>query len=250
MLCCVLHIGVRSIEKIIFSNAISVFRDVIMNKESFKKGGGKLAIISFVFIVASLLVLTQSFPLPRLVQDEQGFSHIVWDGSNIVSATENSTIGAAASGFLEIFFVNHSADPRRAYDTNTSSLFETWANASLDPDAAGTTYKAYATYSGFSLTLKWGTAFDIVVRYRGNATNAKNATIFNNASCRVKINATGGGIELAGATTGLMTNVNSSNATDHTFIWINAYLNNNHAGYTLNKGGTCTITNIKIEFNY
>lgn len=213
-----------------------------MNKESFKKGGGKLAIISFVFIVASLLVLTQAFPLPRLVTDERGFSQIVWDGA-VVCATENTTIGATTSGFLEIFFVNYTATGATAYDTNTSSLFETWANASLDPDGAGTTYKAYSNIGGFSLTLKWGTQFNIVVRYRGNATNAKNATIFNAANCRVKINATGGGVTLSEVT---LTNAISYNQTGGTFIWLNAY-----AGpYTLNKGGTCTITNIKIEFNY
>jgi hypothetical protein len=38
----------------------------------------------------------------------------------------------------------------------------------------------------------------------------------------------------------------TGNYSDHTYIWINAYY---HIG-TLNKGGTWTITNIKLEFNY
>jgi hypothetical protein len=218
-----------------------------MNKDSFKKGGGKLAIISFVFIVASLLVLTQALPLPRLVTDEEtGFSHIGW-GDNVVSATE-ATPSAGASSILEIFFVNHTATPTTAYDTNTSSQFETWANASLDPDAAGTTYYAYTidvldgTFT--TLTVKWGVDTDMVVRYRGNATNAKNSTIFNAANCRIKVNASGGG--MATLSSEVLTQVISHNATGSGYIWINAYYNIG----TLNKGATYTITNIKLEFNF
>lgn len=218
-----------------------------MNKESFKKGGGKLAIISFVFIVASLLVLTQALPLPRLVTDEEtGFSHIGW-GDNVVSATE-ATPSAGASSILEIFFVNHTATPTTAYDTNTSSQFETWANASLDPDAAGTTYKAYTidvldgTFT--TLTVKWGVDTDMVVRYRGNVTNAKNSTIFNAANCRIKVNASGGG--MATLSSQVLSQAISKNTSTCGYIWINAYYNIG----TLNKGGTYTITNIKLEFNY
>lgn len=223
----------------------------IMNKESFKKGGGKLAIISFVFIVASLLVLTQALPLPRLVTDEEtGFSHIGW-GDNVVSATE-ATPTAGASSILEIFFVNHSASPATAYDTNTSSEFETWANASLDPDAAGTTYYAYTidvldvTFT--TLTVKWGVDTDMVIRYRGNVTNAKNATIFDATDCRIKVNASGGGMaDLTNGGSGtVFSQVISQNSSSNSFIWINAYYNIG----TLAKGGTYTIDNIKLEFNY
>jgi hypothetical protein len=123
----------------------------------------------------------------------------------------------------------------------------------LDPDAAGTTYKAYTvdvldgTFT--TLTVKWGVATDMVVRYRGNVTNAKNATIFNNASCRIKVNASGGGMTTL--TSQVINNINggsaqTGNASDHTYIWINAY----YSIGTLNKGGTYTITNIKLEFNF
>jgi hypothetical protein len=214
-----------------------------MNKDSFRKAGHRWGLIAGIAIICFLLY-TSIFSNMVLRQDEQGFSYIAWVGP--VSATENSTIGATASGFLEIFFLNVSATPTTTYGTahNTSSLFETWANASLDPDGSGPTYYAYAKYGGFSLTLKWGTAIQMVVRYRGNVTNAKNATIFNAANCRVKVNATGGGCTTL--TSQVLTNVVSYNQTGGTFIWINAYYNIG----TLNKGGTYTITNIKIEFNY
>ena len=227
-----------------------------MNKESFKKGGGKLAIISFVFIVASLLVLTQAFPLPRLATNEQGETYIAWEGAKIVSATQNTTIGATASGMLEIFFINHSAAPTTAYAGTAhngsvgSAAFESWCNASMDPDGTGTTYYAYTIANGFSLTVKWGTAFDVVVMYRGNATNAANATMYNAENCRVKLNMTNGlsGGNVVDLT---MTNAIAHNGTGITngFIWLNAYANNAGAGYLLQKGGTCTIV-IKLEFNY
>jgi hypothetical protein len=219
-----------------------------MNKESFKKGGGHLAIISFVFIVASLMVLTQAIPPPKLVTDEEtGFSYIGWGDNVIVTATE-AVPTAGSSSVLEIFFVNHTATPTTAYDTNTSASFETWANASLDPDAAGATYKAYTvdvldgTFT--TLTVKWGVDTDMVVRYRGNVTNAKNGTIFNAANCRIKVNASGGGMTTLSSQ--VLSQVISKNTSTNTYIWINAYYNIG----TLNKGGTYTITNIKLEFNY
>jgi hypothetical protein len=217
-----------------------------MNKESFNKGGVRLAVIYGSFIVAALIVLMQALPSPRLMTDEQGFSYIGW-GDNVVSATE-ATPTAGASSILEIFFVNHSGTGATAYDTNTSSLFETWANASLDPDAAGTTYYAYTidvldgTFT--TLTVKWGVDTDIVVRYRGNVTNAKNGTIFNAANCRIKMNATGGGMTTL--TSQVLSQAISKNTSTCGYIWINAYYNIG----TLNKGGTYTITNIKLEFNF
>jgi len=213
-----------------------------MNKESFKRGGMHYATLVFVF-VAIFAIATQMIPSPRLVVNEEGIMDVEW-GNVIVTATENSTIGATASGFLEIFFVNHTASPATAYDTNTSSSFETWANASTDPDSTGTAYYAYSIANGFSLTLKWGVDMDMVIRYRGNVTNAKNATIFDATNCRIKVNASGGGC--ATLTSQVLSQVVSYNQTTGTFIWINAYYNIG----TLQKGGTYTITNIKVEFNF
>jgi hypothetical protein len=233
-----------------------------MNKENLKKGGMRWATLFFIF-VAVFAVSTQMIPSPRLVTDEQGFGTIVFD-SNIVLANETA-LPTGSSIVIEVYIVNHSSTPTTAYSLvggnpivqnvhNQSGTFEGWANASLDPDGAGTTYYAFTyisggTVLGRTLTIKWGTSFDFLIRIRGNTTCAKNATMFKNSSCRVKLNTTGG-LVTGNINALTLTNEVSCNASDHTFIWINAVANNAGAGYTINKGGTCTIVNIKLEFNY
>ena len=231
-----------------------------MNKENFKRNGVRWAVVFSVVAVAFFLTFQIS---PKIVTDENGFSYISW-GDNVVSATEYAPPNSGASCILEIYFVNHSSVPTTCYGPthNSSSSLETLCNGTagggVDPDGPGPVYKAYVnSFSGTwptltftTLTLKWNVAMDMVVRYRGNLTNAANATRFKDANCRVKVNATGGGCTNLN-NTGLgtvLTNVISHNGTGITnaYIWINAYVSIG----TLNKGGTYTIWNIKLEFNY
>lgn len=218
-----------------------------MNKEKLK--GKRLGLLTGLIVL--MLVGYFNIPHPVLEHDEHGFAQIRWAGTIIASANESSYSGTA-SGILEVYIVNHSATPKTAYDTNLSADLRTWANASLDADGTGTTYYAYAHVSGnaslsTTLTVKWGTTFDVVVRWRGCRTHCYDGSKFIMGDCRVKINATGGGVTMS-EVTGY--NVNSSNATDHTFLWGNTYFDNSGSGYSLSKGGTCTITNIKLEFEF
>lgn len=215
-----------------------------MNKEYFKKKGVHWGILLGTIIV-TLMLSTQMIPTPKL--EHEPTWHILWEGS-LAEATEANP-GAGASGFLEIFFVNHSADPANAYNENTSSVFETWCNASLDADgAAGTTNHAYANADNFHLEVKHSTTMDIVIRARWNATHAFNGTIYRDSDCRINITASGGGITILGTTSG--TNVVSKNGTACEYIWINVYWNNAGAGYVLSKGNTCTISSISIQAKY
>jgi len=215
-----------------------------MNKEKVKRNGVRWAVVIGVIIV-SLMLSTQMIPTPKIKTEPTW--HILWEGT-LAEATEANP-GTGVSGFLEIFFLNHSATPSAAYDTNVSSEMETWANASLDADgAAGTTNHAYATADNFNLTLKWGTTMDIVVRCRWNKTNAFDGAMFQNTSCRINITMAGGGITILGTTSG--TNIVSSNETDHTYIWINVYWNNAHSGYTLAKNGISLVSQISIQAKY
>jgi len=214
-----------------------------MNKEYVKKKGVHWAILIGVFLV-SFMLGARMVPTPKLESDPSW--HILWEGS-LAEATEANP-GAGASGFLEIFFVNHSNTGTTTYDENTSSVFEGWCNTSLDADgAAGTTNHAYANADEFNLELKHSTALDIVVRARWNKTHAWNGTMFHGHDCRINLTTSGGGIVINGATG---TNCISNNETDHTYIWINVYWNNSNSGYQLNKGQTCTISQVSIQAYY
>jgi hypothetical protein len=215
-----------------------------MNKENIKKKGGHIAIIFFVGLV-TLLLYTSVFSNIKIKDEPQW--HILWEGS-LAEATEANP-GAGASGFLEIFFCNHSADPANAYNDNVSSNFETWCNTSLDADgAAGTVNHAYAAADNFNLTVKSLTVMDVVCRARWNRTHAYDGTKFIGDNCRINITMAGGGITILGTTSG--TNVISENQTDETYIWINVYWNNAHAGYQLNPNSISLVSQISIQAKY
>jgi len=212
-----------------------------MNKEKIKKSSVKLATVLAVVLICLSLY---TFVFMNVKVDKTW--HVTWEGS-LAEATEAS-LTAGASQFLEIFFLNHTATPWTAYDDNVSSHFETWCNVSLDADgAAGTTNHAYANADNFNLTLKWGTAMDIVIRCRWNKTHAWDGAQFLNSSCRINLTTTGGGIVITGETG---VNVVSRNDTSDDFIWINVYWDNSGAGYTLAKNGVCMLSTISIQAKY
>lgn len=214
-----------------------------MNKEYFKKRGVHLAVIVGIFAVT--FMITSQMYTPKLEYDNEQW-HVIWEGS-LAEAIEYNP-GAGASGFLEIYFINHSAAPATAYDDNTSSVYEGWCNSSLDPDGAGAAYTAYGNTDNFNCYAKHSTTMDIVVRARWNRTHAYNGTMFRDADCRINITTSGGGITISGATSG--TNVVSKNTSTNDYIWINVYWNNVGAGYILSKGGTCTISSVSIQAKY
>jgi hypothetical protein len=178
--------------------------------------------------------------LPSPKVDEEW--HIIWQG-NLVDAAE-AVLGSGPSGFLEIFFVNHSATPLTAYDTNNSASFETWADAHI----AATGSHAYANADNFNLELRHSVAFDVVVRVRFNRTHAWDGAKFIGADTRVNVTVSGGGVTISGLVSG--TNVVSYNNTGEQYIWINVYWNGAGAGYTLLKGQTCVISQISIQARY
>lgn len=209
-----------------------------------KRKGSRLGFIVFVGIVT--FILYTSVISNVKVREKDGTWQVVWEGS-LAEAVEADP-GAGASGFLEIFFLNHTATPTTAYDDNVSSHFETWCNASLDVDGAGAGYYAYANADEFNLQLKHSVLMDVVVRVRYNKTHAWNGTAFVGADCRVNITASGGGITILASASG--TNVISYNNSGGTYIYINVVFNNGGAGYTLAKGGTCTISQVSIQAKY
>ena len=179
-----------------------------------KKAGISLATVFAVATAIMLIIMTA----PRPVFDED--FNIVWIG-NLASAEGDP--GAGASGFLEIFYINHSATPATAYDENSSATLEGWCAGGY----------GYATLDDFNLNIDYTLTFDIVVRVRWNKTHAWNATAFIDADCRVKITHEGlNGNPIANVTGTLVVTHNVS--TDD-YIWANIYWNNAGAGYTIAK---------------
>ena len=217
------------------------------DKETFfRKAGVSWATVVGVMVIVFMFV-TQMIPIPVLVQEDDKTWHVIWEGS-LAEATE-AALGEGASGFLEIFFVNHTATPATAYDTNVSSQIEGWCNTSLDADgAAGTTNHAYAIADAFRLQVKHSTLMDVVVRVRFNRTHAWNGTMFHPADCRVNITASGGGITILGTVSG--TNVVTGNSTGYGALYLNVYWDNAAAGYQLSKGQECSISSISIQAKY
>jgi hypothetical protein len=148
--------------------------------------------------------------------------------------------GAGVSGFLEIFFINHTATPTTAYDTNVSSQLETWCNATM----AG--LHPYANADNFITEVDYGVTFDIVVRVRFNKTNAWDGAKFIGANTRVNITLTGFGT--AGMTNITGTNVITYNNTGAWAIWENWFWQDvdggTGTGYSILKGSPYTSNKI------
>jgi hypothetical protein len=191
------------------------------NKERIK---GKKVGVSFatVFTIATVIMLIiMTVPKPVLEDDWK----IVWIG-NLASAEGDP--GAGGSGFLEIFYINHTATPGTAYDENDSSVLEGWCTAGY----------GYATADEFKLEIDYTKTFDILGRFRWNKTHAWNGTAFIGADCRVKITHTGlNGNPIANVTGTL---VITRNVSTEDYIWGNVYWNNGGAGYTIAKNSPYT----------
>ena len=211
------------------------------NKSSSSKKAGVRWGTLFAVVAVGLMLGTQMIPHPIL--KNQPSWHLVWEG-NLAQATEASLYGLT-SGFLEIYFVNHTVTPTTAYNHNTSSDFETWADANLEP--AGVATHAYANADNFCLQLKYGVAFDIVIRVRYNKTNAWDGAKFIDGNTRVNITCSG----FAAMADIVGTNVVSYNNTGGTWIYINVFWQDadggTGTGFNLLKGSPWANNPIAIK---
>lgn len=207
-----------------------------MKKTNRKKAGKSLSMVFAVTV--TLLLIVFSMPQPVLVEDE-GTYRVIWKG-NLASAAEGNP-GSGASGFLEIFYVNHSGAPAGAYEENTSATIEGWCTAGY----------GYASADNFLLQISSAVTFDIVVRVRFNKTHAWETDKFIDTDCRVNITHTGLDGNAISDVTG--TNVITHNDSSDEYIWINVYWDNSGSGYTIAAGGTWDsnqCTEISIEAKY
>jgi hypothetical protein len=157
----------------------------------------------------------------------------------IASASEGNP-GAGSSGFLEIFFTNHTASPDTAYNENTSATMEAWCVANM------VGHTPYATADAFKTEISYGVTFDIVVRCRFNKTNAWDGAKFIDKNCRVNITLTGFGT--AGMVNITGTQVITYNNTGATYLYTNTFWQDvdggTGTGFTVLKGTPYTSNKI------
>lgn len=213
-------------------------KDKNKNKSNFRKAGVRFGTVIGIFFVCFILLMNVQIK-------EEPTWHVVWQGS-LAEAAENNP-GTGATGWLEIFFINHTATPATAYDENTSATLESWCVANM----AGKT--PYGTADEFNVKLDNLVSFDILVRARWNATHCKNATMFQDTRCRIRMNFTctswADGEDKAALTEGTL--VVSGNTSSWGFIYCNVYWNaDDNNGFQINPDAVLTIPMISIEAEY
>jgi len=206
-------------------------------------------IILIIFGICLLFVF--NFPKPIIkndynVQNNKKFIlpswHIVFEGS-LAEALEANP-GTGKTGFLEIFWINHTTTPTVTYKQNISSILENWCVVNMP----GLT--PYASIDNFDVTISGSSSFDILARTRWNKTNAwdYNKAIFDVTAVRVNISTSGGGITIPLTTSG--TNIASRNNTGENYLWVNTYWNNGGSGYYIQRNAVCVVTQIRLEALY
>ena len=202
-----------------------------MNKNKFKIGGIRVGIVSMLIIATFVISM---MPHPTIEQTDDGKSwHVLWEGSLADIARAEADPGSGASGILEVYIYPHDVDPGTTYAENTSATLET---ASL----------GYADADDTNIDIPHSTAFDIVVRVRGNKTHCWNGTDFIDSYLRVNITSADLSISALSAMTGVI----SENNSGKNYLWMNFYINGGGSGYSIIRDATAEITAIKFEAYY
>nr|NIQ88016.1 hypothetical protein [Deltaproteobacteria bacterium] len=144
---------------------------------------------------------------------------------------DEATPAAGASGILEIFFINHSADKYYTQE-NTSSVLEAHCNASG---------LGHVNADNTELDIAHGTAFDILVKVRGNATHCKHGATWFDSDLNVTMTWSDEGLtndQPDGNTTYPQADMNTS---AFTYLYVIYYWDNGGAGYTIDKGETTNV---------
>ena len=139
--------------------------------------------------------------------------------------------GAGNSGILEVFFINHSADKYYTQE-NTSSVLEGHCNASG---------LGHVNADNTELDIAHGTAFDILVKVRGNASHAKHGATWFDSDLNVTMTWTDKTLtndQPDGNTTYPQADMNTS---AFTYVYVIFYWDNGGAGYTIDKGQTTNV---------
>jgi hypothetical protein len=170
-----------------------------------------LIIIGVGFVSAFLMTSQLQSPIIQTIMNQK---RGVWE------ALGDAEPGTGKSGYLAFYIYPHAANPAATYAANLSN-------------ATAYEYRD-ATTGEMTKTTPYGTTFDFVVKYRLNVSDGYNTSssawtlLWSYVDMACNFNWTA---DIASST---MTDVQiASNAN---YIWINCYLNNGGAGYTISKG--------------
>jgi len=189
---------------------------------------GSLMLTCIVIGAVGALMLMSTSNLPEIIQTigERGWN-------NIALAQEGGAgLGASSGGVLQVYVYAHQAAPAVAYASNltnvTGALCYAWAN-NLNTSMTG--------------NVPYATTFDLVYKIRVNVSEAYNTTgsVWMTAWVRSNITCANLGI---GADTA-MVGVQIANNTN--WMWMNFYINNGGAGYTITHGQQVNITSYKLQ---
>jgi len=187
-------------------------------------------------LIASILILSMSVTEDVIIEKEEIIRswNFIANSLGDEVGLDNATFEA---GILSIYFAPHQADPTTAYAENDSDVLE----AMCFDNGTG-----YANTDDFRIQIDHSTAFDILVRVRGNKTTCWNGSAFIDAYLRVNITSVGFSIP---ALTN-MTPVITHNSSTQEYIWINYYINNAGAGYSIVRGNETLFQTIIYEGFY
>lgn len=202
--------------------------------QKINRKGIKAGVYFGIFLVCFILLM-------NIQIEEEPRWQVIWKGS-LAEAVEASP-GAGVTGFLEFFFINHSANPATDYVLNDSSTFETWCTAND---------LFFANADEFHGEIASEVSGDFLVRVQFNKTHCWDVDKFIGARTRVKITVTssdwadGENIADAEGTRYESYNNTGVECIYENFVW-DADDNN---GYQLADDGTITISEISIEAEF
>jgi len=155
--------------------------------------------------------------------------------------------GSDASGFLQIFVINNTADMNTSMYENDSNVLMDWCDANM------VAHNSSAVADAFSVEIEAEQTFAVVVRCRFNKTNCGDGSDFwdTKTDCQLTMTSTAwtdGNDESNTSARDVGAVVVSENDSDHDFIYINFCWNaDDDGGYQLTKDATITVSEIYIE---
>ena len=153
--------------------------------------------------------------------------HVLFKGT-LLEALAEASPGAGASGFLEVFFINHSVG-NDYIDVNTSATLEGWCTANN---------LGYATADDTEVDLAHSTNFDIAIKVRGNATHCKDGATWMDTHLNVTITWSDETMTDAQPDHQTTSGHADFNNTAWDYLYVIFAWDNSNSGFTISKGET------------